>query len=220
MARELFGQFLIRRGKVRQEDIEEALILQDILRDSLGAVALARDIITFPQVGLILEKMDESEIGFSEAAVELGILTRKQVDDLEEQAGQCQFRLGQLLVATTKLDKQELEEELQVFSYDRQLVPSPNVTKAELVGRIAARTEAPSSRVKIVLESILENITEELAQGGSVVLKGFGTFTTAEYKSREGSNPRSGKKMKIEGRKVPKLRYSRSMRRNVDEGYS
>ena len=37
MAKELFGQFLIRRDKVRQEDIEEALVLQEILSDSLGA---------------------------------------------------------------------------------------------------------------------------------------------------------------------------------------
>ena len=217
MAKELFGQFLIRRGKVRQDDIEEALVLQEILHDSLGAAALADDLITFKQVGQILEHMDNSESNFSEAAVELKILTPEQIEELKIKAGDCQFRLGQLLVATTKLAQRELDEELAHFASERLLVPSPNVTKADLIGRITPRTGTTSATVKKVLESILDNISEELSQGRSLVLKGFGTFAVTEYAVRGGRNPRTGEPIEISQRKVAQLRFSRRMRRRVDE---
>ena len=216
MAKELFGQFLIRRGKVRQDDIEEALVLQEILHDSLGAAALADDLITFKQVGQILEHMDNSESNFSEAAVELKILTPEQIKELKIKAGDCQFRLGQLLVATTKLAQQELDEELEHFASERLLVPSPNVTKVELIGRITPGVGTTSATVKKVLESILDNISEELTQGRSVVLKGFGTFAVTEYAARGGRNPKTGEPIEISQRKVAQLRFSRRMRRRVD----
>ena len=216
MAKELFGQFLIRRGKVRQDDIEEALVLQEILHDSLGAAALADDLITFKQVGQILEHMDNSESNFSEAAVELKIFTPEQIEELKIKAGDCQFRLGQLLVATTKLAQQELDEELAHFASERLLVPSPNVTKAELIGRITPGVGTTSATVKNVLESILDNISEELTRGRSVVLKGFGTFAVTEYAARGGRNPKTGEPIEISQRKVAQLRFSRRMRRRVD----
>jgi len=217
MAKELFGQFLIRQDKVRQADIEEALVLQEILHDSLGAAALASDLITFKQVGQILELMDNSESNFIEAAIELKILTPKQIEDLKVKTGDCQFRLGQLLVATTKLTQKELDEELAHFASKRLLIPSPNVTKAELIGRITSRTGIKSATVKKVLESILENISEELSLSRSVVLKSFGTFRLTEYAARDGRNPRTGEPVEISQRKVAQLRFSRAMRRKVDE---
>ncbi len=217
MAKELFGQFLIRQDKVRQADIEEALVLQEILHDSLGAAALASDLITFKQVGQILELMDNSESNFIEAAIELKILTPKQIEDLKAKTGDCQFRLGQLLVATTKLTKNELDEELAHFASKRLLIPSPNVTKAELIGRITSRTGIKSATVKKVLESILKNISEELSPSRSVVLKSFGTFKLTEYAARDGRNPRTGEPVEISQRKVAQLRFSRAMRRKVDE---
>lgn len=217
MAKELFGQFLIRQDKVRQADIEEALVLQEILHDSLGAAALASDLITFKQVGQILEHMDNSESNFIEAAIELKILTPKQIEDLKVKTGDCQFRLGQLLVATTKLTQKELDEELAHFASERLLIPSPNVTKAELIGRITSRTGIKSATVKKVLESILKNISEELSPSRSVVLKSFGTFRLTEYAARDGRNPRTGEPVEISPRKVAQLRFSRAMRRKVDE---
>lgn len=215
MAKELFGQFLIRRDKVRQEDIEEALVLQEILSDSLGAAALANDLITFSQVGQILEYMDNSSATFSDAAVALKFLSSAQIEDLERKAADCQFRLGQLLVATTKLAQHELEDELIVFHSDRQLIPSPNVTKAGLISRVVPKCKAENSTVKKVIESILHSISQQLIRGDSVVIKGFGTFSTVEHSARDGRNPRTGESIKIRPKKVPQLRFSKKLKDRV-----
>ena len=140
MAKELFGQYLVRMGKVTQDDIEEALLLQEVLEDTLGATALARDLITFRQVGDILDRIDESGEDFTEAAIGLGLLSTGQIEKLNREVEQSHFRLGQLLVATTKLSQAGLEAQLVEFPAERLLVPGPNVTKADLVSRIAERT--------------------------------------------------------------------------------
>jgi len=218
MPKELLGQFLIRRGKVKQEDIDEVLILQDILRDSLGSAALANDYVTFKDVGRILEYMDNHDVNFSEAAVELNILTQQQIEELKSKAADCDLRLGQLLVATTKLTQEELEEELALFNKERLLISSPNVTKAELVKSIASATGVDRKTVKRVVESVFETISMELSRGNSVILKGFGSFKTRQYSGRIGRNPKTGEPISVPARKVVQLKYSRRLREYVNKG--
>jgi len=87
---------------------------------------------------------------------------------------------------------------------------------AELIGRITPRVGTTSATVKKVLESILDNVSEELTRGRSVVLKGFGTFAVTEYAARGGRNPKTGEPIEISQRNVAQLRFSRRMRRRVD----
>lgn len=216
MAKELFGQYLVRMGKVTQYDIDEALLLQEVLEDTLGATALARDMITFRQVGEILDRMDSSQETFTESALRLGYLNEQQIAKLKAEAEKSHFRLGQLLVATTKLNQRELEQQLERFPAERMLVPSPNVTKADLVNRVAEQTGQQAREVKEVVEEILEVIGEELADGGRVTLKNFGTFSFATHKARKGRNPRSGEPIEIPERRVAQLRFSRVLREDVE----
>ncbi|HUU27419.1 MAG TPA: HU family DNA-binding protein [archaeon] len=219
MAKELFGQFLIRRGRVKQQDIDEALILQEILHDSLGAAALAGDLVTFKDVEKILEYMDKKECSFASAACALKILTREQVEELTESSDNSHFPIGQLLVATTKLRQEELEEELEQFALNRLLVAGSNVTKTHLISRIASCNAFGRGKVKQVLESIFETISRELVKGSTITLKGFGSFTTREYPARKGRNPRTGESISIPTKRVARLRYAKKIKRYVDKGY-
>ncbi|MCE5272496.1 HU family DNA-binding protein [bacterium] len=218
MAKELFGQYLIRRGLVSQEDIEEALMLQDILKDSLGAVALANDIITYRDVGSILEQVDRTGLTFAECAVELGILTRAQEEHLRAKDEVCRIRIGQLLVATAKLPRQELETELAEFYRQRQLTPSPSLTRADLVERVAERSGLGRDTVKKVLEEVLSVVGDTLAGGGQVRLRGFGAFITREQPAHAVRDPRSGSSLKVPSRRVARLEFARALRRMVEQG--
>jgi nucleoid DNA-binding protein len=218
MAKELFGQFLIRRGKVDQGDIDEALVLQDILKDSLGALALANDILSFKDVGKILEYTDTHKVGFSEAAVTLKVLTPAQVGELKTMDRGGRIRLGQLLVATTKLTRRELDEELQLFERDRLLLPSPNITRALLVDQIAERIKMDQPTVKEILEEVFETIKASLAADECVKLRDFGTFRTVILEAREARNPRTGDSLKVGTRRVPRFDYALKIRRMVEKG--
>jgi DNA-binding protein HU-beta len=51
----------------------------------------------------------------------------------------------------------------------------------------------------------LEQITEELAGGGEVSLPGFGKFSVAHRKARQGRNPATGEAIQIAASKAPKF---------------
>ncbi|MEA2064439.1 MAG: HU family DNA-binding protein [Gemmatimonadota bacterium] len=218
MAKELFGQFLIRQGKVRQQHIDEALILQGFLQDSLGAVALAEEMITFQDVNCILDEMDKQGDGFIETALGLGLLSQKQVDKLKIKYPEPRIYLGQLLLATGNITRRDLVEELELFETERELVSSPNVTRAELIGRIASRTGIARGTVKHVFSGVIDTLTRALAAGESVELRDFGNFKTMQYSARKARNPRTGKSISIPRRRVPRLLYAKKLRHRVETG--
>ncbi|MBN2289698.1 MAG: HU family DNA-binding protein [Candidatus Glassbacteria bacterium] len=218
MPKELFGQYLIRKGKVKQHHIDEALMLQEILHESLGAVALAHDLISFKDVECILEKIDSQGKGFSETAVDLGILSQQQVEKIRKKYPDQRIYIGQLLVATGKLTRRELEEDLEKFQSERELVSITKLTKARLIKIVARRTGLRRGTARKVLEGMVDSLSRALADGETVTLRGFGTFKSSRYLARTARNPRTGKSISIPDRRIPRLRYTAKLRRRVENG--
>lgn len=80
------------------------------------------------------------------------------------------------------------------------------MTKQELIYCIADSAPVTPKQVRIVVEKVLKTITNELAQGNSVQLIGFGTFETKRVGEREVINPRTGESMKIPAHNRPTFR--------------
>jgi len=72
------------------------------------------------------------------------------------------------------------------------------MNKAELTDAIA-KENTTLSKVQIsgVVDSLLDSVRQELAKGGSVMLLGFGTFSTAKRAERTGRHPQTGEPMSI-----------------------
>ncbi|MFC1613671.1 HU family DNA-binding protein [Gemmatimonadota bacterium] len=217
MAKEFFGQYLIRMGKVKQQDIDEALMLQEILHGSLGTVALAHDLITFKDVECILEKMDQHGKSFSDTTIELGILSRDQVEEVQKKYPEKRIYIGQLLVATGKLPPRVLEKALEKFEREKAIAVTSKMTKAGLIGLVAEHTGVGRATVKMVLEEAIDTLSQALVSGETVALRGFGTFKSIRNAARKARNPRTGKMITIPERSVPKLRYARKLRCRVEE---
>ncbi len=80
------------------------------------------------------------------------------------------------------------------------------MNKTELIEKIAAGAELTKVDAKKALEATLKAIKEAVVAGDKVALIGFGTFSVAERPAREGINPRTGEKIKIEAKKVVKFK--------------
>jgi DNA-binding protein HU-beta len=80
------------------------------------------------------------------------------------------------------------------------------MNKAELIASIATKANASKAATAVVLSATLEAIAEALAQGESIQLIGFGTFSTSERAARTGRNPQTGKEMKISAKKVARFK--------------
>ena len=71
------------------------------------------------------------------------------------------------------------------------------MNKTELVEAIASSTELTKTDVDKVVTALVEVVTDALAKGDKVSLKGFGNFEVRTRSERTGRNPRTGETMTI-----------------------
>lgn len=72
--------------------------------------------------------------------------------------------------------------------------------------------------VEQVVDIFFDEISQRLAEGGRVELRGFGAFSTRARDARQGRNPRTGEAVHVEAKRVPYFRPGKEMRRVLNEG--
>ena len=85
------------------------------------------------------------------------------------------------------------------------------MNKGDLVNKIAAGAELTKKQADAALKAALDAITEEMTQGGTVTLIGFGTFKVQKRDARTGRNPRTGEALKIPEKNVVKFSPSKAL---------
>jgi DNA-binding protein HU-beta len=90
------------------------------------------------------------------------------------------------------------------------------VTKADFLEQLARdkRIENKKDAAK-ALDAVLDAITDTLAAGDSVSFTGFGKFSVAERKPRQGVNPRTGERIFIPGANVPRFSAGSALKNKV-----
>lgn len=85
--------------------------------------------------------------------------------------------------------------------------------KSELILKIAQLNPHLYQRdVELVVNAILDEITDALANGDRVELRGFGAFSVRHRKARQGRNPRTGDKVAVDEKAVPFFKSGKEMR--------
>ena len=83
-----------------------------------------------------------------------------------------------------------------------------NVTKADIVDKIATQTGLTKFETKAVVDGFLLSIIESLADGKRIELRGFGVFSVKSRKPRMARNPRTGEPVPLEERFIPTFKVS------------
>jgi DNA-binding protein HU-beta len=89
------------------------------------------------------------------------------------------------------------------------------MNKKQFVERMVERTDSPKGEAEKHLEAFTRTVSEALKTGEEVQLPGFGKFYVREQKAREGRNPQSGEKMRIEARKVPAFKAGKALKESI-----
>lgn len=91
------------------------------------------------------------------------------------------------------------------------------MTKSELIAEIAeANPHLRAADVETIVTTIFDQITQALAQGSRVELRGFGAFTVKHRDARTGRNPRTGEAVKVEEKVVPFFKAGKELRERVN----
>ena len=88
--------------------------------------------------------------------------------------------------------------------------PAPASNDDLVTVAIPARNESAT-----IVESILDHMSEALADGQNVKISGFGTFVLRDKAQRVGRNPKTGIEVPILPRRVMTFRASQTMRARV-----
>lgn len=87
------------------------------------------------------------------------------------------------------------------------------MTKSELITRLAERNPHLYMRdVERIVDTIFDEITQALANGDRVELRGFGAFSVKERDSRMGRNPRTGESVFVEAKRLPFFKTGKALR--------
>nr|WP_298409971.1 integration host factor subunit beta [uncultured Halomonas sp.] len=91
------------------------------------------------------------------------------------------------------------------------------MTKSELIEQIAMRQpELSLKEVEAAVRIILDDITDALANGGRVEIRGFGSFSLHFREPRLGRNPKTGEAVDLEGKFVPHFKPGKELREQVN----
>ena len=89
--------------------------------------------------------------------------------------------------------------------------------RSELLQALCAdNPELRPEEIEQVVDIFFEEITQRLAEGGRVELRGFGTFSTREREARTGRNPRTGESVDVPAKRVPYFKPGKEMRERLN----
>ncbi len=91
--------------------------------------------------------------------------------------------------------------------------------RSELVAKLQEEF-APlrAADVEHAVDVVLDEISQALAQGGRVELRGFGAFSVRKRDARTGRNPRTGAAVKVAAKRVPFFKPGKELRLKVNGG--
>ena len=89
--------------------------------------------------------------------------------------------------------------------------------KSELIAKLAAENPHLTQRdIERVVGVIFGRMTNALAGGGRVELRGFGAFSVRSRPSRAGRNPRTGDPVPVKAKHVPFFKSGKELRERLN----
>lgn len=97
---------------------------------------------------------------------------------------------------------------------------SKTLTRADLAEALVEKVGLPRNESQELVELVLKEISDVLAEGEPVKLSSFGSFGIREKGERIGRNPKTGEEVPITPRRVLVFRPSNIMKDRINAGLS
>jgi len=94
------------------------------------------------------------------------------------------------------------------------------MTKSELIEAIVREQNHLAYRdVELAVKCILEKMSQSLASGERIEIRGFGSFSLHFRPPRIGRNPKTGDSVSLTGKHVPHFKPGKELRERVNKRY-
>ena len=90
------------------------------------------------------------------------------------------------------------------------------MNKLELIQALKDSNGLSKPEAQKVVDLFFNEMTEALANGDQVEIRGFCSFSVKKYGSYTGRNPKTGEKVKIKPKKLPFFKPGKVLKERVD----
>ena len=90
--------------------------------------------------------------------------------------------------------------------------------KSELVQQLAEEEGLNQRDAERIVSTVFNEITDALARGDRVELRGFGAFSVKTRDARIGRNPRTGEAVEVPEKTVPFFKAGKELRERMNRG--
>jgi len=91
------------------------------------------------------------------------------------------------------------------------------MTKSELIEMVAKKQRhLPAKDVELAIKHLLELMSQALADGQRIEIRGFGSFSLHFRPPRMGRNPKTGEAVALSGKYVPHFKPGKELRERVN----
>jgi len=90
------------------------------------------------------------------------------------------------------------------------------MNKLELTETLREKTELTKSEAKAVVKLFFKEMSNALAKGDRVEIRGLCSFYVKKYKAYAGKNPKSGEPTRVKPKKLPFFKCGKELRERVN----
>jgi integration host factor subunit beta len=91
------------------------------------------------------------------------------------------------------------------------------MNRSDLIRLLKSKTSTSRKDAEQIIDTFFDVISETLAEGERVEIRGFGSFTVKRYKPYVGRNPKTGKKIEVGEKWLPFFKVGKELKEMVDE---
>ena len=89
------------------------------------------------------------------------------------------------------------------------------MSKFELITALLRHSHVGYRDVELAVSTLLDHISQTLAHGRRIEIRGFGSFSLNYHPARSGSNPATGDEVAVQAKHVPHFRPGKALRERI-----
>lgn len=90
------------------------------------------------------------------------------------------------------------------------------MTKTEFIANVATKTEIPKKETALIIDTLFEQIKQQIASNDSVNFVGFGAFEPKVNKARIGVNPATSEKIQIKASNTIRFKVGKTLKKELN----
>jgi integration host factor subunit beta len=77
------------------------------------------------------------------------------------------------------------------------------MTKSELIANLSKEADLPLKKAEKLVTLVFDDLSQALAKGERIEIRGFGSFKIKHYEGHTGRNPKTSEVIEVKAKKLP-----------------